>query len=90
MIMPISPLRALNIREPVLLRPYARPQEADRVSSFTSVGSELRALDAYRIKSDCFSAKVTVTVNGVTKVARAVLSRSDTNGESSLLYFRVE
>ncbi|MBA5865510.1 MAG: hypothetical protein GDA67_02305 [Nitrospira sp. CR1.3] len=70
-------------------RPYKTIQELDRVGSFEAVGKELRLQNAYDIKSDIFSARMTLTVNEVIKQAVVVLRRDANTGTGSVLYYRV-
>ncbi len=67
-------------------RPYRTPRDLDLVSSFEPIAKELRAASAYDVKSDFFSARMTITVNEVVKSSLAVLRRNDANGESALIY----
>jgi general secretion pathway protein K len=72
----------------VQARPFKKDNtDLDRVSSFEQVGKEIRSL--YDIKSDLFSARMTVRVNEVTRNATVVLQRDPNKGTSSVLYFRV-
>jgi general secretion pathway protein K len=76
--------------EIVLSRPFKKDiQELDRVSSFDEIGKELRQKDPYDIKSDLFSARMTIKVNEVTRNAIAVLKRDPNTGISLVLYYRV-
>jgi hypothetical protein len=54
------------------------------------IAKELRTLGVYTVRSDYFSARVSATIHEVTKTARAVIHRTSTNGESALLYLRLE
>lgn len=75
--------------EIMLNRPYKTIQELDRVGSFEAVGKELRLQNIYDVKSEVFSARMSLTVNDVTKQAAAVFLRNSNTGDSSVLYFRV-
>jgi len=70
-------------------RPYKTLQELDRVSSFEAVGKELRLQNVYDIKSEVFSARMTLTVNEVVKHAIVTLRRDANTGTSAVLYYRV-
>jgi general secretion pathway protein K len=73
--------------EIVMARPFKKDiQELDRVSSFADIGMSIRG--EYDIRSDLFSAHMTIKVNEVTRIATAVLRR-DQRGISSVLYYRV-
>jgi general secretion pathway protein K len=73
----------------VQARPFKTPVDTDRVSSFDTIGKQLRATNVYDVKSDFFMARLTVTVNEVTRNATVVLRRDQNNGTSSVLYYRV-
>jgi general secretion pathway protein K len=83
----ITPAMALEILQG---RPFRALQETDRVASFEPIAKELRLTGAYQVRSDYFSARISATVNEVTKTARAVLRRSGSSGESAVVYFRIE
>ncbi|HEU4685948.1 MAG TPA: type II secretion system protein GspK, partial [Nitrospira sp.] len=70
-------------------RPYRTIQELDRVSSFEALGKELRLQNAYDVKTNIFSAKMTLTINEVVKHALVTLRRDPNTGTSSVLYFRL-
>jgi len=74
-------------REIIQARPFKTIVDLDRVSSFESIGQTLR--DQYDVKSDVFSARMTVSVNEVTKNATVVLRRDASTGVSAVLYYRV-
>jgi len=63
--------------------------DVDRISSFDQIGKELRAANVYDVKSDLFLARLTVTVNEVTRNATVVLKRDPTKGTSTVQYYRV-
>jgi general secretion pathway protein K len=69
-------------------RPYKTIQELDRVSSFEDIGKVLRTQNLYDVQSNLFLARMTVTVNEVTRNAVVVLQR-DQNGMSTVQYYRV-
>ena len=70
-------------------RPYKTIQDLDRVGSFEAVGKELRLQTAYDVKSNIFSARITLTINDVVKQAMVTLRRDQNTGSSTVLYFRV-
>jgi general secretion pathway protein K len=74
----------------VQARPFRTIQDADRVSGFEPLAKELRLTSAYQIRSDYFSVRISVRVQDVTKIAKAVLRRFGTEGESEVVYFRIE
>jgi general secretion pathway protein K len=70
-------------------RPYKTKVDLDRIGSFQAIGAKLRASpDAYDVKSDYFSARLSITVNESTKTAFAVLKRDPNKGDSSVVYLR--
>jgi general secretion pathway protein K len=71
-------------------RPYRTVQEPDRIGSFEPLAKELRLSDGYQVKTDHFSVRMKVAAGGLVRAAQAVLRRSGKNGESELLYFRIE
>ncbi|NOT23472.1 MAG: type II secretion system minor pseudopilin GspK [Nitrospiraceae bacterium] len=68
-------------------RPFKTKVDLDRVNSFQEIGQQIRSL--YDVKSDFFLARLTVSVNEVTRNATVVLRRDQNNGTSSVLYYRV-
>jgi general secretion pathway protein K len=68
-------------------RPYKTKVELDRISSFQEIGRTLR--NSYDIKSDYFSARLTITVNETTKSSLVVLKRDAGKGESTVEYLRI-
>ena len=83
----ITPALALNV---VQGRPFRTMQEVDRVADFESIAKELRLTGAYAVDSDYFTIRVGATANEVTKHARAVVRRSRSNGDSQVIYFRID
>ncbi|HJT22400.1 MAG TPA: type II secretion system minor pseudopilin GspK [Nitrospira sp.] len=75
--------------EIIVSRPYKTIQELDRVGSFEAVGKELRLQNAYDVKSNVFSARMTLTINEVVKHPTVVLLRDQNTGSSAVLYFRI-
>lgn len=76
--------------EIVQARPYKKKEELDRIGSFQEIGAKLRATqNGYDVKSDCFSARLAINVNDVTKTAFIVLQRDASKGDSTLKYLRV-
>jgi general secretion pathway protein K len=71
-------------------RPYQTIHDPDRISAFEPLAAELRARDAYRVSTDLFSVRVIATVSGMTKIARAVVARTGDQGDTALLYYRME
>lgn len=63
--------------------------ELDRMSSFETIGKELRLQNLYDIKSDLFLTRMLVSVNEVTRNATLTLTRDPSNGTSTVLYYRV-
>lgn len=71
-------------------RPYKKKEELDRIGSFEEIGRKLRATQSgYDVVSDCFSARLAISVNEVTKTAWVVLRRDANKGESTVKYLRV-
>lgn len=70
-------------------RPFITIQDLDRVGSFAEIGKELRLLNVYDVKSNYFSARMSLTVNETTKSGSLVLQRDEGTGNSNVLYFRV-
>jgi general secretion pathway protein K len=68
-------------------RPFKTLVDLDRVSSFEEIGKQLR--NQYDVKSDIFSARMTVSVNEVTRNAIVVLQRDPSTGISTVQYYRV-
>jgi len=73
--------------EIIQARPFKTKVDLDRVSSFEEIGKQLRS--QYDVKSDFFSARMTVSVNEVTRNATAVLQRDSSTGISTVQYYRV-
>ncbi len=71
-------------------RPFRTIQDIDRVGNMEPIAKELRLLSAYGVRSDHFSARITASVNGMTKEAYAVIRRPMKPGTDSVLYLRVE
>ena len=71
----------------VQARPFKSKVDLDGVNSFQEVGQQIR--DRYDIKSNVFLARLTVSVNEVTRNAAVVLQRDPNNGTSLVLYYRV-
>ena len=68
-------------------RPFKTKVDLDRVNSFQEIGMQIRSL--YDVKSDFFSARMTVSVNEVTRNAAVVLQRDSSTGISTVQYYRV-
>jgi general secretion pathway protein K len=75
--------------EIVQSRPFITIQDLDRVGSFAEIGKELRLLNVYDVKSNYFSARMSLTVNETTKSGALVLQRDEGTGSSNVLYFRI-
>ena len=75
--------------EVIQSRPFKTIQDLDRVSSFQSIGRELRLQNVYDVKSDMFSARMNLTVNDITKTGTVVIQRNATDGSGTVKYFRV-
>lgn len=68
-------------------RPFKTKVDLDRVGSAEEIGKQIR--NQYDIKSDFFSAHMTVSVNEVTRNAIVVLQRDPSTGVSTVQYYRV-
>jgi general secretion pathway protein K len=68
-------------------RPFKTKVDLNRVSSFEEIGTQIRS--QYDVKSDFFSARMTVSVNEVTRNATVVLQRDPSTGISTVQYYRV-
>jgi general secretion pathway protein K len=68
-------------------RPFRNKVELDRIGSFQEIGAKLRS--EYDIKSQYFSARLSITVNETTRTAYTVLRREPNKGDSTVLYLRV-
>ncbi|MGQ0812507.1 MAG: type II secretion system minor pseudopilin GspK [Nitrospiraceae bacterium] len=75
--------------EIVQARPYRTMQDVDQVGSFSDIAKELRVTQTYDVKTNFFFARMTITVNDVSKTAHVVLRRDDVSGDSTVQYFRV-
>jgi general secretion pathway protein K len=69
-------------------RPYKTIVELDRVSSVADIMREIRPLGVYEVKSNIFSARLSLTVNETTKSGAVVLQRDEATGNSTVRYFR--
>ena len=70
-------------------RPYKKKEDLDRIGSFQEIGAKLRATQSgYDVKSDYYSARLTINVNDVTKTAWVVLQRDTNKGDSTVKYLR--
>ncbi len=68
-------------------RPYRTKVDLDRISSFQEVGQTMR--NDYDVKSDYFSARLSITVNETIKTAFAILKRDSSKGDSTVEYMRM-
>lgn len=75
--------------EIILSRPFKTAQDLERVTSAAEIMRTLRGTKAYDVKSDVFSARMTLTINEVIQKAATVIQRDPTTGKGSVLYFRV-
>ena len=73
--------------EIIQARPFKTKVDLDRVGSFQEIGMQIRT--QYDVKSDFFSARMTVTVNEVIRNATVVLQRDASTGISTVQYYRV-
>jgi general secretion pathway protein K len=73
--------------EIIQARPFKTKVDLDRVGSFQEIGMQIRS--QYDVKSDFFSARMTVSVNEVTRNATVVLQRDASTGISTVQYYRV-
>lgn len=73
--------------EIVQARPFTSIQDADRVTSFEPIAKELRLTNQYHVRSNYFSAELTMTLPEVTTMAHAVFHRSSQTGLATLLAF---
>jgi general secretion pathway protein K len=71
-------------------RPFKTKEDLNRIGSFVDIGAKLRASGTiYDVKSEYFSAKLSITVNESTKTAFAVLHRDPNKGDSTVEYLRI-
>ena len=68
--------------------PFKTVQDLDRVGSFAEIAKELRLLSVYDVKSNIFSARMSLTVSETTKSGTVVLQRDEATGNSTVQYFR--
>ena len=83
----ITPQMALMVAQ---ARPFRTMQDVNRVVEFGAVAKELQLTGAYTVESDYFAIRTSVTANEATKNARAVVRRSRVNGDTQVIYFRME
>lgn len=70
-------------------RPFKKKEDLDRIGSFQSIGAKLRSVGTvYDVKSEYFSARMSITVNESTRTSLAVLQRDANKGESAVKYLR--
>src|SRR5262249_43882124 len=74
--------------EIIQARPFKRAIDLDNIGSVKEVFAKLRLGSAYDVKSDLFSARMTLTVNETTKSGVVVLQRDQATGKSGVVYFR--
>lgn len=70
-------------------RPYKKATDLNRIGNFEEIGQTLRAATAYDVKTDYFSARLSLTINETTKAAFAILKRDSTKGDSEVKYMRI-
>lgn len=68
-------------------RPYKTKNDLERIGSFQEMRSQL--INDYDVKSDFFSARLTITVNETTKSAFAILKRDSNKGDSTVEYMKM-
>ena len=69
-------------------RPFKRATDLDNIGSVKEVFAKLRLASVYDVKSDMFSAQMSLTVNETTKSGAVVLQRDEATGNSAVRYFR--
>jgi len=70
-------------------RPFKTKEELNRIGSFVDIGAKLRASGTvYDVKTEYFSAWLSITVNESTKTSFAVLHRDASKGDSTVKYLR--
>ena len=85
----ITPTMAAEIMQ---ARPFKNPVDLDRVGSAAEIMKKLRtgiSSKPYDVKSDMFSARMTLTINEVTRQAEVVLQRDSNSGNSAVRFFRL-
>ena len=70
-------------------RPYKKATDLNRIGNFEEIAQTLRAATAYDVKSDYFSARLSLTINETTKAAFAILKRDSNKGDSTVEYMRI-
>jgi general secretion pathway protein K len=83
----ITPALALAV---VQARPFRTMQDVDHVVEFGPVAKELQLTGAYTVESEYFTIRTSVTANEATQNARAVVRRARTDGDTRVIYFRLE
>ncbi len=69
-------------------RPFKVANDLDKVGSAKELFAKLRFTSTYDVKTNMFSAKMTLSVNETTKSGIVVLERDEATGNSSVKYFR--
>ena len=69
-------------------RPFKRATDLDNIGSVKEVFAKLRLASVYDVKSDMFSAHMSLTLNETTKSGAVVLQRDEATGNSAVRYFR--
>jgi general secretion pathway protein K len=71
-------------------RPFKTKEDLNRIGSFVDIGAKLRASGTiYDVKTEYFSATLSITVNESTKTAFTVLHRDANKGDSTVKYLRI-
>lgn len=70
-------------------RPFKVATDLDKVSSVAEIMRPLRGTKVYDVKSDVFSARMSLTINETIQQAATVIQRNPNTGKGTLLYFRV-
>ena len=83
----ITPALALTVTQ---ARPFRTMQDVDRVVEFAPVAKELQLTGAYTLESDYFTVRTSVTANEATRNAHAVIRRLRADGDTRVIYFRME
>jgi general secretion pathway protein K len=74
----------------VQARPFRTMQDVDHVVEFGPVAKELQLAGAYTVESEYFTIRTSVTANEATQNARAVVRRARADGDTRVIYFRLE
>ena len=69
-------------------RPFKNVIDLDKIASAKETFARLRLPPIYDVKSNLFSARMSLTVNETSKSGAVVLQRDETTGSSTIQYFR--